>query len=106
MVPQPIPDHVREDPYWQAALTILLDGGFATDQRIWQHVNFDEDRIDYPMILKAAGWSGGQRRILHAAASLWNDEVKVNLVDLTGGLGRHYWDLLVKAMAVLRHGVA
>jgi len=90
------------DPYWQTALAILCDFP-ETDARIWAHVHPGE--IDFAEIVAEAGWSGGQRRLLAAARSLW-DGTPVSLLDLVdGGMGEHSYQLIVGAIAVMRAGL-
>lgn len=97
----PFPDGWQYDPYWQTA-AVLLDGFDASDARVWRHVT--PFGIDYAAILDEPGWSGGERRILQAAASMWAGQ-PVSLLDLTAGLGEAYWQRLTRALAVLRSGL-
>jgi hypothetical protein len=93
-----LPDRCEDDPYWQAART-LLD---PFDYRVWEHVT--PHGIDFPAILDQ-GFSGGERRLLQAAASLWDGQQTVSLLDLTTGLDDPSWNRLVQALSVLRDGL-
>lgn len=92
-----LPDGWQYDPYWQTA-AYLLDG---LDPRVWHHVT--ADGIDYQGML-AEGWSGGERRLLQAAASMWNGQ-PVSLLDLAAGLDEANWQRLLLALATLRAGI-
>ena len=95
-----LPEGWQYDPYWRAAARIL--DGFATDDaRIWAHIS--TTGLDYPGIL-AEGWSGGQRRILQAASSLWSD-TPVSLLDLVAGLDEGWWQRITEALAIMRDGL-
>jgi len=95
-----LPAHWAADPYWRAAMEILA--GFpADDARIWAHVS--PAGIDYRQILDE-GWSGGQRRILRAAASLW-DGTPVSLLDILAGVSDVWWERISEAMSILRDGL-
>ena len=103
--PTTYPAYVRNDPYWQAALHILASDVFANDPRVWRHVDFAFG-IDYRAILRKGGWSGGQRRLLSAAAGLWNAHNRVDLVGTASDtMGHRYWRLFVEALAILRAGI-
>jgi hypothetical protein len=93
-----LPDRWADDPYWQAART-LLD---PFDFRAWEHVG--PHGIDFPAILDQ-GWSGGERRLLTAAASLWDGQQVVSLLDLATGLDDPSWQRLTQALTVLREGL-
>ena len=92
-----LPDGWQYDPYWQAA-AYLLD---SLGSRVWAHVT--DTGIDYPGILEE-GWSGGQRRIIQAAASMWDGQ-PVSLLDLTAGLDETNWQRFLLALAMLRAGL-
>lgn len=94
-----LPGGWAADPYWRTALHLLTC--LPDDARIWAHVI--PDGIDYPAILDEA-WSGGERRVLQAAASLW-DGAPVSLLDLIGGISDGYWQRLTAAIAILRDGL-
>lgn len=103
-----LPDGWEYDPYWRAAATVLCDldaritaTGGRSHGRIWAHVT--PDGIDYPSILDEP-WSGGERRLLRAAASMWNGQ-PVSLADLAAGLDNQHWQTLLRALAVLRDGL-
>ena len=95
-----LPAHWTTDPYWRAAVHIL-DGFPADDARIWAHVS--TAGIDYRAILDE-GWSGGQRRILQAAAALWDGRT-VTLLDVLTSLDEGWWQRITEAMSILRDGL-
>ncbi len=94
-----IPADWADDPYWTAAVCLLhpIDAGrpftYATGHG-----------IDFPAMLDA-GWSGGERRVIEAAASLWDGSVTVALLDLVAALDEPNWTRLCQAMAMLRAGL-
>ncbi len=87
------------DAYWRAAVHILA--AFGDDGRVWDHVS--PSGIVYPAILEE-GWSSGERRVLQAAASLWDDS-PVSLLDVLSGVSDRYWQLIVEAAQILRDGL-
>ena len=95
-----LPADWATDPYWSAAVHLL--DSFGDDGRVWAHVT--PEGIDYPAILDE-GWSGGQRRILRAAASLWNDETPVSVLDILAGVGDAHWQRFIEAAQILRDGL-
>jgi len=95
-----LPADWATDPYWRAAMEIL-DGFPADDARIWAHVS--PAGIDYRAILDE-GWSGGQRRILQAAAALWDGRT-VTLLDVLTSLDEGWWQRITEAMSILRDGL-
>ena len=95
-----LPADWAADPYWSAAVHIL--DSFGDDARVWAHVS--TAGIDYPAIL-AEAWSGGQARILQAAASLW-DGTPVSLLDILAGVSDVWWERISEAMRLLRGGLS
>ena len=95
-----LPAHWATDPYWRSALHIL--DSFGDDARVWAHVS--TAGIDYPAILDE-GWSGGQARVLRAAASLWNDETPVSVLDILAGVSDVWWERISEAAQILRDGL-
>src|SRR2546426_11064518 len=69
-----------KDGGWRGALTIFLgSGGLSNDGRVWQHIDLDRREIQFSKILNDGTFSSGERTLIEIAASLFNDEVKVNL---------------------------
>ena len=105
----PRPAQLMSDPYWHAAFAILEDPAFDNDRRVWDHVHYDHPElgppIDYKRILAEGTWSGGERRALEAAASLWNGGTfKVGLSDLIT-VGDGLWASITEAIEIQRDGV-
>jgi hypothetical protein len=100
---------VFEDSAWRAALHILTSDRFASDRRVWAHVDLDQARIDWPAIL-AEGWSPATTALLVATAHLWTDTATVDqlppldLEDLVARLDNGNWRLLL-ALAIRRAGL-
>jgi hypothetical protein len=69
-----------KDGGWRGALTILLGSPQLTnDDRVWCHVDLDREEIHFARILRDGTFSSGERILIEIAASLFNDEMKVNL---------------------------
>ncbi len=96
-----LPADWAADAYWRAAVHIL-DHFPDSDVRVWAHVS--PEGIDYPAILDEPGWSGGERRIVQAAASLWSD-TPVSLLDLLAGVSDRPWQRISEAITILRDGL-
>jgi len=66
---------------WRAALTILTST-FAKDGRVWQHVDLERERIHFEEILADGTFSSGERMLLTVAASLFNQDHRINLWEV------------------------
>jgi hypothetical protein len=82
---------------WRATL-IILTGAFAGDQRVWQHVDLDRERIHFRTILDDGTFSSGERTLLKVAASLFNQEHSVNLWEIFNRLDDTNAALVLKAI--------
>lgn len=82
-----------------AAMIILTSRMFNGDGRVWRHVDLDAGRIRFKKILNDYTFSGGQRRMLRIAASLFNQQFDVNLWRDLGGLDDHNTTIVLKAIA-------
>jgi hypothetical protein len=101
---------VREDPGYRAAIHILLALG---GPRVWNHVRLCSGvpgGIDWVTMLAEGEWSGGERRLLQVAWSLFNggdpdDGVALNSVFAT--LDDDHARVALEAMALYRgHSLA
>jgi hypothetical protein len=73
-------DYLWKDAGWRGALTILLGSPLLShDGRVWQHVDLDREEIRFAKILKDGTFSSGERTLIEIAASLFNQDVHVNL---------------------------
>ena len=68
---------LSEDAAWRAAF-IIFDR-LGKDARIWRHVDLDTATLDFKAMLDEGTFSGGERRLIEIAASLFNQEHDVNL---------------------------
>ncbi len=93
-----VPADWADDPYWAAAVCLLHPLG----ARAFDFAS--GDGIDYPGML-AAGWSAGERRLIEAAASLWDSNHTVSLLDLATGLDHGNWTRLLQALHIIRQGL-
>jgi hypothetical protein len=66
---------------WRAAL-IILSCAFAKDSRVWRYVNLDREEIAFRKILDDGTFSSGERTLLSVAASLFNQEQRINLWEV------------------------
>jgi hypothetical protein len=90
---------VWNDAGWRGALTILLGSPqLSDDSRVWRHVNLERREIHFPKILEDGTFSSGERTLVEVAASLFNDETKVNLFDALNSLDDRNANLIVTAI--------
>lgn len=85
------------DPAWRAALTIL------THPRIWRlvrrHVDLQQAEVDFNALLEdSRTHSRGERILVHAALSLLDADVSVNLGAAMYALDQEWADVLVAGM--------
>ena len=86
------------EPDWHAALTILTSDAFMQDGRVWRHVDLARKEIHFERILKDGTFSGGEKRLLEIAASLFNSDHKVNLWRAFGMLDGHFTEIAIRAI--------
>lgn len=73
-------DQLWKDAGWRGALTVLLGSPeLSNDRRVWQHVALDRQEIHFARILNDGTFSSGERTLIEIAASLFSQDVKVNL---------------------------
>jgi hypothetical protein len=93
-----------------AALHVLTSDRFASDRRVWAHLDLEQAWIDWPAIV-AEGWSPATTALLVATAQLWADAATVDqlppldLEDLVARLDNGNWRLLLAALAIRRAGL-
>ena len=75
---------LSRDPAWRAVFRIFER--FDQDRRIWTHVDLDARTINFQAMLQDGTFSGGELRMIEIAASLYNQEHKVNLWLSLAGL--------------------
>jgi ABC-type lipopolysaccharide export system ATPase subunit len=83
---------------WHAALTILTSDAFGRDGRVWRHVDLARREIHFNRILKDGTFSGGEKRLLEIAASLFNSDHKVNLWRTFGMLDGPFTEVAIRAI--------
>ena len=87
------------EPDWHAALTILPSDAFIREEgRVWRHVDLARKEIHFERILKDGTFSGGEKRLLEIAASLFNSDHKVNLWRAFGMLDGHFTEIAIRAI--------
>src|SRR5882762_7279367 len=82
---------------WRAALMILTSA-FAEDGRVWQHVNLDREEISFRRILADGTFSSGEKTLLAVAASLFNQEQRINLWEVFNRLDETNAALVLNAI--------
>jgi len=92
------------DVYWKAVLYVFTEA-FPDDQRVWERVDLEKWSIDLEALLGDGTFSGGEKAMLEAAASLYNDEHMINLGDMAARLSSHYWNILTRALRIFRTGM-
>lgn len=85
-------------PDCRAALIILTSSMFSRDARVWKHVDIDRHRIHFSRILRDYTFSGGQRRMLRIAASLFNAMHKTQLFEDLNGLDDYNTTVVLRAI--------
>jgi hypothetical protein len=85
------------DPAWHAVLILFTGRMFNGDGRVWKHIDLDNGRIYFHRILKDYTFSGGQRRMVEIAASLFNHNHSVNLHQVLSGLDYGNTELVLRA---------
>ncbi len=86
------------DPAWRAVLVIFDSLWFRNSKAVWGRVDLQRGSIDFDEILKH-GWSGGERRLLRIAASLFNQDLEINLWASFAGLDEHGSLVAIRAIA-------
>jgi ABC-type multidrug transport system fused ATPase/permease subunit len=86
------------EPDWHAAGTILASDAFIRDGRVWSYVNLVRKEIHFDRILKDGTFSGGERRLIEIAASLFNSNHKVNLWRAFAMLDSHSTEIAIRAI--------
>ena len=84
---------------WRAVLTILQSRLFERDSRVWDHVDLIKRDIDFHRILEDATFSGGERRLLRIAASLFSTWMEINLWHELGGLDEEHTTVALRAIS-------
>lgn len=86
------------DPAWHSVLILFTGRLLNGDGRVWHHVDLDKAQIHFNRILKDYTFSGGQRRMVEIAASLFNHGHSVNLHRVLNGFDYENEELVVKAL--------
>src|SRR5437773_12470756 len=97
---------LSQQPDWRATLMILTSV-FPEDLRVWRHVNLDREEIAFKKILADGTFSAGEQILLSVAASLFNQEERVNLRELFNRLDEKNTALVLTAIQSFckrRHG--
>ena len=88
-----------KDAGWRSALTILLGSPqLAKDGRVWQHIDLKNREIHFDKMLDDHTFSSGERTLIELAASLFNNDVKVNLWESISRLDDRSARLVVSAI--------
>jgi hypothetical protein len=88
---------LSRDPAWRAVFVIF--DRLCRDDRIWQHVDFERETIQFKAILEDGTFSGGELRLVEIAASIFNQEHKINLYWALAGLDEDNAIAVEKAIA-------
>jgi hypothetical protein len=96
------PAELRRDRAWRAVLHVL-ETAFPTDPRVWIYISAGEEwGIDFEAMLAAGTWSGGEKALLKATASLFHPDYAVSVWELAHQLSDNNWALFLEALAILR----
>jgi hypothetical protein len=92
-------DQLWKDSGWRGALTILLGSPqLSNDGRVWRHVDLDRRELHFEKILEDGTFSSGERTLIEIAASLFNQDVKVNLWEAFNRLDERSAQLAITAV--------
>lgn len=94
------PELLRGDPAWRAALHILTSPMFEDAEAVWSRVDLQKQSIAFKEMLNYA-WSGGERRMLRIAASLFSPRFTVSLWEDLGYLDHGNVAVAIEAMRLL-----
>ena len=93
-------EELRKDPAWRGVLHIFLNA-FPESAAVWNLVDLDSRNIDFEQMFKGP-WSGGERLLLGAAASLFNPDYMASLWELAVKLDNRNFGILIKALQLMR----
>ena len=77
---------------------MILREAFAGDERVWRFVDLAQQRIYFKEILGEGTFSAGERSLLAVAASLFSDEISINLWETFNKLDARNTCLVLTAM--------
>ena len=83
---QALKDRTRRDSLRAGAFHVLTSRRFASEHRVWRHVDSDF-RIDFADMLAEGTWSSGERALLELAASLYGSSIQADVGRLLAVLG-------------------
>jgi hypothetical protein len=97
-------ERLWKDAGWRGALTILIGSPqLSNDGRVWEHVDLDREEIRFSKILKDGTFSSGERTLIEIAASLFNQDVTINLWEAFNRLGDQSTKLAITAICNFAH---
>ena len=82
---------------WRATFVILTNA-FASDHRVWRHVELEHEEIHFKTILADGTFSSGERTLIEVAASLFNRDYSVNLWAVLNRLDDANTSLVLQAI--------
>jgi hypothetical protein len=88
---------LKRAPDWRASL-IILESAFATDSRVWRYVDLGRKEVSFPKILDDGTFSSGERTLLSVAASLFNQDHRINLWEVLNRLDERNSALVITAI--------
>lgn len=89
--------------YDRALWEVLGSPRWRGEPRVWRHVD-DDGGLDWEAVLGEA-WSGGERLLLQAAASLCDSQYRVSLAELAARLDDDAFAAVAAALQRLREGL-
>lgn len=92
----------RYDAEYGAAVYI-----FTSDDNMWSKAEqyVTHDRIDIEEMLEKQDWSGGYRRLVKLAGSLFNGDIQVDISDVINSLDEDNFKVMISSILIRRHGL-
>jgi hypothetical protein len=88
-----------EDAGWRALLTIFSGDLLRDRGEVWNYIDLERRTIHIEKLLHATGvLSGGEKRLVELALSLFNHDQQVNLYKVLGGLDEQNAQLALDAI--------
>ena len=88
-----------KDPGWRALLTIFCGILLRRNELVWKHVDLEARSIDIEKLLDDAGvLSGGEKRMVNIALSLFSHGCEVNLYRVLSNLDEENAQLVIDAI--------
>ena len=94
--------YTPQDPQFAAVLVVASEA-FALDHRVWQHIDYQRQYVDFAQILSNSTFSSTERLLLEIAASLWTSSSHPTILSVIADrLGDEWLAVVLRAVAAAR----